>query len=239
MAVKKMLAGDYDFGGGMLLNVADATADTGVPSWGQVKTLLNGAISNLDYKGSVRVASTGNVTVSSAPATLDGITLTASDRVLLKDQTAAAENGLYVFAAAGQPLTRTPDADTDAEVTPGVWVTVEEGATHADTAWWITTDGPIVVGTTEIEFSPFPLTTGGGDGSTSYDEIGPATAGTTWTINHGLGSTAILAQVWEVATGEEVDVKKVIVNADTVTVSAGVTLAQNGYRAVVFARPVG
>ncbi|MFC4014705.1 hypothetical protein ACFOY2_46295 [Nonomuraea purpurea] len=234
MAVKKMLAGDYDFGGGKLLNAGDATADTGVPSWGQVKNLLTSTVSNLDYKGSVRVASTGNVSISTAPATLDGITLAAGNRLLLKNQTAAAENGLYVFTAAGQPLTRATDADANSEVTPGLWVTVEEGATHADTAWWITTDGPITVGTTAIVFSPFPLTSGGD--SSGYDAVGPATAGTTWTVTHGLGTKKLVVQVWDVATDEEVDVKKVATNDNTVTISAGVTLAQNGYRVVIFAR---
>ncbi|GAB2468370.1 hypothetical protein GCM10027187_40710 [Streptosporangium sandarakinum] len=233
MAVKKMLAGDYDWGGGKLTNVGDATADTGVPSWGQVKTLINGAISSLDYKGSVRVASTGNVPVAAAPATLDGVTLAAGDRLLLKDQTAAAENGLYAFAAAGQPLTRTADADTGTEVTPGLWVTVEEGTIHADTAWWITTDGPITVGTTSIVFSPFPLTSGGG--AASHEAIGPAAAGNTWTITHGLGTKAIVVQVWDVATNEEVDVKKAATTDNTVTISAGVPLTQNGYRAVIIA----
>jgi phage-related tail fiber protein len=235
MAVKKMLAGDYDFGQGKLLGVGDATTDTGVPSWGQVKTLVTSAVSNLDYKGSVRVASTGNVSISAAPATLDGVTLAAGNRLLLKDQTAAAENGLYVFASTGQPLTRATDADAGAEVTPGLWVTVEEGTTNADTAWWITTDGPITVGTTAITFSAFPLTSGG-DGRGSYDAVGPATAGNTWAVNHGLATKKIVVQVWDVATDEEVDVKKVATNNDTVTISAGVTLAQNGYRVVVFAR---
>ncbi|MFG6197720.1 hypothetical protein [Nonomuraea sp. JJY05] len=233
MAVKKMLAGDYDFGQGHLLNLGDATTDTGVPTWGQVKTLVNSAVSNLDYKGSVRVASTGNVPVTSAPATLDGITLAGGDRLLLKDQTAGAENGLYVFTASGQPLTRATDADANAEVTPGLWVTVEEGTVHADTAWWVTTNGPITVGTTAIVFSRFPITAG--STSSDFDLIGPPSASNTWTVTHNLGTKAVLVQVWDEATGEEVDVKKVAA-LNTVTISAGVPLAQNGYRVVIFAR---
>lgn len=209
-----------------------------MPSWGQVKALASSAVSNLDFKGSVRVASTGNVNIATAPATLDGITLASGDRLLLKDQTAAAENGIYTFAASGEPLVRAADADADSEVTAGLWVTVEEGATQADTAWWLTTDGPIAVGTTALAFSPFPLTSGGGEGGPSYDEVGPPAAGQTWTVQHGLGSEALVVQVWDMSTGEEVDVRKVITNANTVTVSAGVPLAQDGYRVVIFARPV-
>ncbi|MGW2222623.1 hypothetical protein ACWCSD_47165, partial [Nonomuraea sp. NPDC001684] len=199
MAVKKMLAGDYDWGSGKLVNVGDATTDTGVPSWGQVKTLINSAVSNLDYKGSVRAASTGNVPLATAPATLDGITLAAGDRLLLKDQTAAAENGLYVFAASGQALTRAGDADANSEVTPGLWVTVEEGTVNADTAWWITTNGPITVGTTAITFAKFPITSG--STSTDFDQVGPPTAGNTWTVTHNLGTKSVVVQVWDEATG--------------------------------------
>ncbi|MET8006266.1 hypothetical protein [Nonomuraea glycinis] len=235
---KKMLAGDYDFGQGKLQNVADAVADTDAPTWGQVKAIASSAVSNLDYKGSVRVASTGTVTVASAPATLDGITLASGDRLLLKHQTAAAENGLYVFASSGNPLVRAADADAAAEVTAGLWVTVEEGATQADTAWWLTTDGPIIVGTTALTFSPFPLTTGGGEGGPSYDEVGPPEAGTTWAVTHDLGTKNIVVQVWDVSTDEEVDVRKVATSDDVVTISAGVTLAEDGYRVVIFARPV-
>ncbi|GHE32417.1 hypothetical protein GCM10017673_39190 [Streptosporangium violaceochromogenes] len=234
MAVKKMLAGDYDFGAGKLQNVADATTDTGVPSWGQVKTLVNSAVSNLDYKGSVRVASTANVSVSSAPATIDGVTLAANDRVLLKNQTAAAENGIYVFASTGAALTRAADADAAAEVTPGLWVTVEEGTANADTAWWLTTDGPITIGTTALTFTAFPLVTGGG--ASDFEAVGPSSAGTTWTVTHNLGTKAILAQVWDVATDEEVDVRKVATNNNTLTITSGVSLSQNGYRVVIFAR---
>ncbi|MEU6712958.1 hypothetical protein ABZ897_15870 [Nonomuraea sp. NPDC046802] len=237
MATKRMLAGDYDWGQGHLKNVGDAASDTDVPSWGQVKTLVTGAVSNLDFKGSVRLASTGNVNVASAPATLDGITLAAGNRVLLKNQTAAAQNGIYVFTASGAALTRAPDADANTEVTPGLWVVVEEGNANADTAWWLTTDGPITVGTTALTFSPFPLTSGGGDSSTSYDTVGPATAGNTWVVTHDLGTKAIVVQVWDVATSEEIDVHKAATTDDTVTLTAGVTLAQNAYRVVVFARP--
>lgn len=145
---------------------------------------------------------------------------------------------LQAFAASGEPLVRAADADADSEVTAGLWVTVEEGATQADTAWWLTTDGPIAVGTTALAFSPFPLTSGGGEGGPSYDEVGPPAAGQTWTVQHGLGSEALVVQVWDMSTGEEVDVRKVITNANTVTVSAGVPLAQDGYRVVIFARPV-
>ncbi|WP_341893741.1 hypothetical protein [Ferrovibrio terrae] len=89
------------------------------------------AVAGLKWRPSVRAASVANVSVSSAPSSLDGITLSASDRVLLKDQTAPAENGVYVFNGAAAALTRATDADTWAELVSQA-VTVEEGSSWAD-----------------------------------------------------------------------------------------------------------
>ena len=70
----------------------------------------------LDFKDSVRVASTANVTVSGPGAAIDGITLSSNDRVLLKNQSTGSENGIYVFNGAASALTRATDADANAEV---------------------------------------------------------------------------------------------------------------------------
>ncbi len=110
-----------------------------------------------DFKGSVRVASTANVNISSAPSSIDGVTLNAADRVLLKNQTAPAENGLYRFNGAGSAMTRTSDADSDDEVTPGLYVYVEEGTQAL--FYYLTTAAPITLGTTALTFTALnPLT---------------------------------------------------------------------------------
>lgn len=109
----------------------------------------------VDWKASARAASTANVSVSSAPASIDGVTLANTDRVLLKDQTAPAENGLYVFNGAGSALTRATDADASAEVTAGMVVPVAEGTVNADTFWLLTTNDPITLGTTGLTFTQF------------------------------------------------------------------------------------
>jgi phage-related tail fiber protein len=116
---------------------------------------LEDAINQLDYKASVRAASTANVDTASAPSTLDGVTLADGDRILLKDQSTASENGIYIFSSAGSALTRAADFDADAEVTAGIIVPVEEGSTLADTRWQLTTNDPIVVGTTNLTFAQF------------------------------------------------------------------------------------
>lgn len=102
----------------------------------------------------VRVASTANVTVSSAPATVDGVTLAATNRVLLKNQTLAKENGIYTFASVGSALTRATDADTAGELTANRYYFVSEGAVNIGTGWFIST-APTVLGTDPIQFSQF------------------------------------------------------------------------------------
>lgn len=234
MTKKFLAAGGYDFGGTRLQNLADGTTSTDAATKGQmdatIAAAITSAVSNLDFKGSVRVASTANVSVSSAPSTIDGVTLTSGDRILLKDQTTGSENGLYTFASTGAALARSTDADANAEVTPGLWVVVEEGTANADTAWFLTTNGPITVGTTSLTFTRYTVAS---SGVTKYAVTGPGTAGTSWTVTHSLGSTDVVVSVREVSSGDEVDLAVTHTDTNTVTITAAATLAQNAYRAVV------
>ena len=103
----------------------------------------------LDNKQSVRVATTANIALAGLQV-LDGVTLLAGDRVLVKNQTVAKDNGIYI---AGSPAwVRAPDADTNAEVTSALLVSVEQGTALADTCWQLVTDGVIVLGTTALTF---------------------------------------------------------------------------------------
>ncbi|UVM63290.1 phage tail protein [Pseudomonas sp. B21-010] len=103
----------------------------------------------LDSKQSVRVTTTGNIALTGLQV-VDGVTLLAGDRVLVKNQTAAKDNGIYV--AAGSTWQRAPDADSSAEVTSALLVSVEQGSSQADTRWQLVTDGAIVLGTTALTF---------------------------------------------------------------------------------------
>lgn len=114
-----------------------------------VDSRITEEINKLDNKQSVRVATTANIALSGLQV-VDGVQLAAGDRVLVKNQTAAKENGLYVAAVGSWP--RTPDADSSAEVTPALVVAVEQGATQADTIWQLITDGAIVLGVTALTF---------------------------------------------------------------------------------------
>ena len=90
------------------------------------------AFDQFSYKEPVRLASTANLPLSGLAA-IDGVVPVAGDRILVKNQAAGAENGIYV-AAAGSWV-RATDFDEDAEVNAGSLVPVEEGATQADTLW--------------------------------------------------------------------------------------------------------
>ncbi|WJK10267.1 phage tail protein [Pseudomonas fluorescens] len=106
-------------------------------------------LSKLDIKQSVRAATTANINLVGLQV-VDGVSLNAGDRVLVKNQAAAKDNGPYVVAVGA--WARAKDADNNAKVTPNLTVAVEVGATQADTIWQLVTDGPIVVGTTALTF---------------------------------------------------------------------------------------
>lgn len=116
------------------------------------KAYVDAAQLGLDVKPSVKVATTANITLSTAQ-TIDGVSLSAGDRVLVKDQSTASENGLYTVSSGS--WVRTTDADTSAEVTPGLFVFVEQGTSNADSGWVLTTDGTITLGTTALTFVQF------------------------------------------------------------------------------------
>ncbi|MDG9854124.1 phage tail protein [Pseudomonas nitroreducens] len=107
------------------------------------------AINRQDAKASVRAATTANIALNGL-LTVDGVVLVAGDRVLVKNQGAGSQNGIYVVAAGA--WARSADADENAEVTPSLTVSVESGTTQADTVWQLITDAPIVVGTTALVF---------------------------------------------------------------------------------------
>ena len=110
-----------------------------------------------DPKDAVRVASTGNVNLASAPAAIDGVTLVNGDRILLKNQTDATQNGIYVFAGTGNALVRSADADSDEEVTQGFTTMVVEGTLNQRTGWLLANQDPITLGVTALTFVQVPI----------------------------------------------------------------------------------
>ena len=142
---------ENSFGSQKLTSVADPTSAQDAAT----KAYVDATAIGIDWKPSVRVATTANITLSGTQ-TIDGVAVIATDRVLVKDQTAGAENGIYAVAAGA--WTRATDADTSAEVTTGISVYVSEGSTLADTGWMLTTNDPITLGTTALIFTLFGTT---------------------------------------------------------------------------------
>lgn len=103
----------------------------------------------LDVKPPVKVATTTNITLSSTQ-TIDGVSLSVGDRVLVKDQTSASENGIYIVQSSS--WVRSNDANSDSKVNSGMIVFVKEGSVNLDQIFVLTTDGNISLDTTNLDF---------------------------------------------------------------------------------------
>lgn len=169
------------------LNAASGTTDTiRLPPGGYVtfrigltQSVMVGMPSTTFIKQPCRVATTANIVTATdlnAGDSLDGVTLAAGDRVLVKNQSTLSQNGIYIVGASPA---RAADWDEAGDVLTGVVVAVTEG-TQADTMWMLTTDAfPITPGTTNIAFAQFG---GGGGGAASPGHPAPVRVATTANI---------------------------------------------------------
>lgn len=123
------------------------SASTDIANKDYVDTVAQG----LDPKASCVAATTANITLSGTQ-TIDGVALIAADRCLVKDQTAPADNGIYVVAAGA--WARSADMNVWLEV-PGAFVFIEQGTQYADTGWVCTSNAGGTLGTTAITFVQF------------------------------------------------------------------------------------
>jgi hypothetical protein len=135
--------------GQRITSVGDATAATDAVNRQYLESQLSGLTSGQVLKGSVRVASTSNVNIASPGASIDGVSLSNGDYVLLAGQSTASQNGPWVWTAAGSALTRPPNWDSDAEATLGSFWIIREG-TQSDTYGLLTNDTAITLGTTAL-----------------------------------------------------------------------------------------
>lgn len=120
------------------------------------KNYVDSAIQGLDPKASVVAATTGPGTLASSFANasvIDGVTLATGNRILIKNQAAPAENGIYTVNASGAP-TRATDSDAWAELV-GAFVFVEGGTVNADIGFICTVAPAGTLGTTGVTFSQF------------------------------------------------------------------------------------
>lgn len=111
--------------------------------------IRRGLQGSIAYKAPVRTASTGDLTLSGLQ-TVDGVSLSAGDRILVKDQASGAENGIYM--AASGAWTRAPDFDGAYDVVEGTLIHVNQGTTNAVSFWRVSTAGTIAVGTDSLSF---------------------------------------------------------------------------------------
>ncbi len=136
-------------------------------------------IFDLDYKQSVRVLASTNITLTGgAPNIVDGITLVQNDRILVKAQDTGSQNGLYRVSTAGTgengTWVRTVDGDVTGEIQAGMIVMVTEGTVYKDTQWKLITNDPIIIGTTPLTFE---LNTSTSQISNGNSSIGISTLG--------------------------------------------------------------
>ena len=172
-----------------------------------IKAYVDSVASGLDLKCSSHAATTANLSAAydngssgvgatltnnstQAALSIDGQTMVADERALVKDQSAGAENGIYTVSTVGDAstnwvLTRTIDFDTPTEITSGAFTFVETGSSYADSGWVMTTDGTVTVGTTALSWTQFSgagqITAG--DGMTKSGN----------TLNVGAGSNILVS----------------------------------------------
>jgi hypothetical protein len=140
---------------------------------GYVDAKFEQAVQGLDFHDACKTASNGsNVNIASGPASIGGYSFTASgERVLLKDQTDAKQNGIYDWNGLGSAMTRSADSndDPDGEVTGGMLTFIQEGDL-AGTSWVLTApEGSVTLGVdnlTFVQFSGGGVTYSGGNGIT-------------------------------------------------------------------------
>lgn len=226
-----------------ITSLANPTNLTDAVNLQYVQDLLNWT----DWKDSVRCATTANITLSGLQ-TLDWITVVAWERVLVKDQTTASENGIYV--AASSAWSRSEDADEDWELTSATALFIEEWSTYADTQWRITTDWDITIWTTSITFWQIGAWTSYSawsgveiNGSvisldtdvavTKYATNIWDNSNTSFTVTHNLNTLDIQVTVREISSWEEIIVpsQASTVNQAVIEFAAAPTTEQ--YRVVI------
>ena len=162
------------------------------------KGYVDAARQGLDVKQSVRVATTAAVNLAADLETgdvIDGVTLAAGDRVLVKNQVSGSENGIYVAVASGTAL-RSSDANgtiDTGELKPGTFAFVEEGTVNSDKGFVVSTNGTITIDSTAIAWTQFS-----GAGSFEAGD-GLSQSGNTINVNVTANRTAIVSDAIDIS----------------------------------------
>lgn len=174
-------------------------------------TNATNATTTTPIKLQCRAATTANITLAgSAPNTLDGVTLAANDRILVKAQSTGSQNGLYYVSTLGTgsngTWTRTTDADGAGDMFGGMLVSVSEGTAGGNSLWMLTTDDPITIGTTALAWE-------------RKDAQGLLTTANSWTGQQSFTGTAATAPA--IAGASDPNTGVFFPAADTVGVATG------------------
>lgn len=212
------------------------------------KAYVDALVSGWKWKEPVRAASTANLTLSGTQ-TVDGVSLIAGDRILVKNQSTASANGIYLVAAGA--WSRATDLDANAEALLAT-VLVSEGTTLGNTQWTLTTDGPITIGTTGQTWTQSAAGGGSYTAGTGISiagsviavdtavvarkagaTIGDGTA-TSFNVAHNLGSTDVDVAIRATSGGAAVIADWAVTDSNTVTVSFLTAPTTGQYRVSVF-----
>jgi len=200
-------------------SVATPTSDSDAAT----KSYVDSTKEGLTVKEPVRVATTAAITISTDLQngdTIDGVTLATGDRVLVKDQSTASENGIYDVVASGAG-TRSSDFNASADSVPGSFCWINEGTTNGDVQFVLTTNGPITLGTTSLTWTKFTSATtiSAGNGlSKSGNELsvnldsnpGLSVGGSGLKVNSSIAGTGL---TWSSG----------VINRDTIDVTSDIT----------------
>lgn len=225
------------------------------------KGYVDNAVQGLSWKQAVRVATTANITLSGTQ-TIDGVSVVAGDRVLVKDQSTGSANGIYVVAAGA--WSRATDADSSAEI-DSMTVYVEAGTAGQDTVWTLITNDP-TLGSTALVYAqvnggavPTATTSTAGkvqlatqaEAQAKTDSTKALTAAsvadfarkyvgligdgsaTAIAVTHGLGSQYVTAQVYDASTNAQVECDVTLTSGTQTTFTFAAAPASNAYRVVI------
>lgn len=244
-----------------IINLASPSASTDAVNKAYTDALVNG----LSWHASADVATTTTVTIASGLAAgqiVDGVTLVAGQRVLVKNQSTASQNGIYVVPATGAATLAT-DSVTG-ELNQQATVRIELGTVNGGTQWTLSTPNPITVGTTSqtwVSTTPSTYSAGNGlslagttfavnngsgilaDGTSTRIDTSVVTtkytatigdgASTSITVTHNLGTRDVVVALYDVSTYVEYEVDVTHTSTNAVTLTFATAPAASSLRVVV------